>query len=342
MRIALVGTGYWGSKLLRNLVALVGADDVVAVDADVDRLASVCAAYPAVRARRCLDEALDDPDVVAVVIATPVETHSALAAKSLAAQRHVLVEKPLTTSVTDAIDLIDLAESRARVLMVGHTFLFSPRVQWIANYVRDDRLGELHYLTSSRLNLGLHRPDANVIWDLAPHDFSVIFHLLGETPTSITTAARSIVREGLPDVAFMDLTFESGLIASVAVSWFAPRKIRNLMMVGAARMLVYDDTDPEEPVKVHDRGVVLDDPSDFGMHQLTYRYGDTIAPHIAVKEPLSQQLSHFMDAIEGGVTPLSDGRFGLTVVAALEAADASWRAGGTPVDVALPQGSLVR
>jgi len=341
MKVALVGTGYWGSKLLRNLVALMGGDNVVAVDSHLDRLAEVCAVYPTVRACRSLDEALADADVAAVVIATPVESHARLAEAALRSHRHVLVEKPLTTSVSAAADLVDLAEAHERVLMVGHTFLFSPRVQWISDFLQRRGLGGLHYITSSRLNLGMHREDANVIWDLAPHDFSVIFHLLGEFPSSVTTSARSVVRADLPDVAFIDLMFTSGVIASVAVSWFAPRKIRSLMLVGDSSMLVYDDTDPEEPVKVHDRGVVLDDSADFGMHQLTYRYGDTIAPHIAVREPLAQQLAHFVDAIERRVSPLSDGRFGLGVVAALEAADASWRSGGIPVPVAIADRRLV-
>jgi predicted dehydrogenase len=341
MRIALVGVGYWGSKLLRNLVALVGADNVVVVDSDAGRQRQASAMFPSVRVRQSLTEALDDPDVAAVVIATPVATHARLAHQALAADRHVLVEKPFTTSVTEAVDLVGLADSRGRVLMVGHTFLFSPRVQWIAEFLRRGRLGELHYVTSSRLNLGMHRPDANVIWDLAPHDVSVLIHLVGETPVTVATAARSIVRHELPDVAFMDLTFASGLIASVAVSWFAPRKIRNLMLVGEASMLVYDDTDSEEPVKVHDRGVVREESADFGLHQLTYRYGDTLAPHIAVTEPLACQLANFVEAIAEGTSPLSDGHFGLAVVATLEAADASWRAGGAPIEVAVPRLSLV-
>jgi predicted dehydrogenase len=342
MRIGLIGTGYWGAKLLRNLVALVGVDDVVVVDHHVDRLAEAVGAYPSVRTYRSLDEALDKTDIEAVVIATPVSTHAPLAARALAAGRHVLVEKPLTMSLAEADQVVELAEHRGLVLMVGHTFLFSPRVRWIADFVREGRLGELHYMTSSRLNLGLHRIDSNVIWDLAPHDISVLIHLIGETPTTVTTAARSIVRKEVPDVAFMDFTFDSGLIASITVSWFAPRKIRSVMLVGDARMLVYDDTDSEEPVKVHDRGVVLEESSDFGLHQLTYRYGDTLAPHIEVTEPLAGQLASFINVIEGRESALSDGRFGRAVVASLEAADASWRSGGVPVEVPIPDRSLVR
>lgn len=340
MKIALVGSGYWGSKLLRNLVAVVGGDGVVVVDVDVDRLAQACSAYPAIGAYHHLDEVLADPDIGAVVIATPVATHEALATAVLESGRHALVEKPLSTSVDSARRLVELAEARGLVLMVGHTFLFSPRVQWLADFLNARDGDDLHYVTSSRLNLGIHRSDVNVIWDLAPHDFSVMFYLLGEMPLTAQTSARSIVQPDHPDVAFVDLAFPSGVIASIAVSWFAPRKIRNLMVVGDSFMLVYDDTDSEEPVKVHDRGVVLEDPADFGMHQLTYRYGDTIAPHIAVREPLAEQITQFIDAIEHNTEPLSDGRFGLDVVAALEAADASWRNGGVPVAVAQQHGEL--
>ncbi len=342
MSVALVGSGYWGSKLLRNLVGIVGAEELVVIEPDVQRLAEAVTNYPAVQTCRNLESALLDPALEAVVIATPVSTHARLATLALTSGRHVLVEKPLTTSLAEAEELVRLAEDGGLVLMVGHTFLFSPRVQWIAEFLRSGKLGQLNYVTSSRLNLGLHRNDANVIWDLAPHDFSVLIHLVGETPMTITTTARSIVRPDLPDVAFMELAFESGLIASMAVSWFAPRKIRNLMLVGDSRMLVYDDMNSEEPVKVHDRGVVLDETADFGLHQLTYRYGDTIAPHIAVTEPLGRQLTSFIEAIERGGDVLSDGRFAIKVVASLEAADASWRAGGAPIEVHVPERSAVR
>jgi predicted dehydrogenase len=189
------------------------------------------------------------------------------------------------------------------------------------------------------LNLGIHRSDVNVIWDLAPHDFSVVFHLLDEFPTTISTSTRSIVHPGHPDTAFMNLTFPSGVIAEVAVSWLAPRKVRTLTLVADSGMLVYDDVDPEEPVKIHDRGVVIDDSADFGLHQLTYRYGDTRSPHIPVEEPLSLQLAHFESAVRERTRPISDGRFGLHVVAALEAADRSWRDGGAPtvVDAGIDQ-----
>lgn len=339
MKVALVGNGYWGSKLLRNLVGLVGTHGVVVVDPSETRRTNAIDAYPSIDVCATLDEATDDPDVVAVIIATPVTTHAELAQQAILAGCDVLVEKPLTSSVESSRHLVRLADEHRRILMVGHTFLFSPRVRWIESHLRTN-VGHIHYLTSNRLNLGIHRSDVNVIWDLAPHDFSVVFHLLGEFPTSIATSTRSIVHPGHPDTAFMNLTFDSGVIAEVAVSWLAPRKVRTLTIVADTGMVVYDDVDPEEPVKVHDRGVVIDDSSDFGLHQLTYRYGDTRSPHISVEEPLAVQLDHFLTSVRDRTIPISDGRFGLHVVAALEAADRSWRNGMAPVAVEAGIGEL--
>jgi predicted dehydrogenase len=332
-KIVLVGVGYWGSKLLRNLVGLVGSERLVVVDAHLDRLGAACKHYPSVECALDLRAALDDPDVSSVVIATPVETHAELATMALEAGRHVLIEKPMSTAVSDARSLTRLAEERSLVLMVGHTFLFSPRVEWIADRLNREPVGSMHYVTSARLNLGRHRSDANVIWDLAPHDFSIILHLLREDPVTVQTAARCVLRRDLPEVAFIDLTFPSGVIASVNVSWLAPRKVRSLVLVGRSGMIVYDDTDADEPVKVYDKGVLGEDEEGFGEHQLTYRHGDTIAPHIKVREPLAEELEHFLACVDGGVRPRSDGRFGTRVVAALEAADRSWRLGGQPVEV---------
>lgn len=333
MKVALVGAGYWGSKLLRNLVGLVGVDNVVVVDNHLDRLGAIYADHPSIRCCTDLESALDDASVGAVVIATPVETHFQLAEQALLAGRHCLVEKPLTTSVGEAQELVELARRQDRQLMVGHTFLFSPRVRWIAGYLQQGRLGKLHYVTSSRLNLGLYRSDANVIWDLAPHDFSIIFHLLGEFPVSAQTSARDTLGTGRPDVAFIDLTFPSGTIASVAVSWMSPRKVRNVVLVGSSSMVAYDDTDSDEAVKVHDKGVVTAESADFGQHQLTYRYGDTIAPHIPADEPLRLELKHFLAQAATNSPCLSDGTFGLHVVAALQAADLSHMNGGIPMSV---------
>ncbi len=333
MKIAIVGLGYWGPNLLRNLVALVGPGSVVVVEKSLDRIAAVIPQYPSVAYCLSLDQALDDDEVGAVIVATPVSSHAALVRAALDAGRHVLVEKPLAASVVEAIDLVSCAEERGRVLMVGHTFLFSPRVERMREYLQEGRLGSVQYATSSRLNLGLHQRDVGVIWDLAPHDFSILFHLLGEFPVSAQTSGRCVVRSGSLDVAFVNLSFASGIVASVDVSWLAPRKTRSTVLVGDRQMMVYDDLNNEEPVKIYDKGVVIPDPEGFGEHQLTYRHGDVQAPFIPAREPLAQELAHFLACIDGTETCRSDGRFGLHVVEALEAAERSWQEGGWPVDV---------
>jgi predicted dehydrogenase len=333
MTVGLVGVGYWGEKILRNLVTLVGPAGVVAVEPRIDRRRAVQRMYPGVACADSLATALENDSLTAVVVATPVETHAELAVAALNAGRHVLVEKPLATSVADAGRIAQLASDRNRRLMVGHTFLFSPRVEVLTASIQTGRIGRIHYITTSRLNLGLYREDINVIWDLAPHDFSILFHVLQEFPVIVQTMAGSSVRADVPDVAFINLTFPSGVIASVSVSWRAPRKVRNTVIVGDAGMIVYDDTQPDEPVKLYDRGVVALESSSFGEHQLTYRYGDTVSPHVSAQEPLLLQLRHFLSSIENGTDCTSDGWFGLEVVRALEAADLSWRTGGVPITV---------
>ena len=336
MRVALVGLGYWGPKLLRNLVTLNGPQGVVAVEPRVERHEPLIATFPGVTFYRDLEQALVDDEVRAAVIATPVETHAALARQALEAGRHVLVEKPLASSVEDAVGLAELADEKDLTLMVGHTFLFSPRVSAIAEHISSGQTGAIHYVTSSRLNLGIHRSDVNVIWDLAAHDFSIVFHLLGEFPNSVHTLTKSVARAESPDVAFMTLTFPSGAVASVDVSWLAPRKVRNTTLVAERCMIIYDDTVAEEPVKIYDRGIVTPESSDFAQNQLTYRTGATVAPPISAQEPLALELEHFLERVRKGGAAVSDAKFGVEVVRALEAADESWRYNG--ITVAIDQG----
>lgn len=289
--------------------------------------------FPGVDFLKSLDDALADEEIRAAVIATPVETHAALARQALEAGRHVLVEKPLASSTADANALADLAEARGLTLMVGHTFLFSPRVHAVKEAIESGQTGQIQYITSSRLNLGIHRSDVNVIWDLAAHDFSVVFHLLGEFPNSVHSLAKGVARATSPDVAFMTLTFPSGAVAAVDVSWLAPRKVRNTTIVAEKCMIVYDDTQAEEPVKIFDRGIVVPESPDFAENQLTYRTGSTVAPAISAQEPLSLELEHFIERVQRGGEALSNARFGVEVVRALEAADESWRYNGIRVSI---------
>lgn len=334
MKVAMVGLGYWGEKVLRNLATLVSAKRVLAIDIDEGRHAALRDLYPGMTFASSVDAALMDDDVVAAVIATPVETHASLAAKVLNAGRHVLVEKPLATSVEEARAIVELGRDRNLVVMAGHTFLFSPRLEVVTQAIQRGQVGKLHYITTSRLNLGLYRNDINVIWDLAPHDLSIVLHVLDEKPLTVQTTAQSSVRQGVPDVAFISLTFPSRTIASLTVSWRAPRKVRHSLFVGDRGMIVYDDTQPDEPVKLYDRGVVRPESASFGENQLTYRYGDTVSPHVSAQEPLLLELRHFLECIEHDEESRSDGWFGLEVVRALEAADRSWRLDGAPVTIA--------
>ena len=333
MRIALVGLGYWGSRLLRNCVSICGVDNVHAVDSRIDALKSAFATYPGLQCSLNLADALEDELVTGVIVATQVEAHHAVARQALEAGRHVMVEKPLASSSEEALDLARLADSLGLTLSVGHTFLFSPRVEEVHRLVRSGAVGDVHYVTSQRLNLGLFRSDANVIWDLGPHDLSIIMHVLGETPVRAQTAARSILDSDIPDVAFMNLWFPSGVIGTINVSWMAPLKVRSMLVVGEKAMVQFDDTNAEEPVKLFDKGVDPGESPDFGSNQLTYRHGSTIAPHVRADEPLGTQVRSFLDRAAGGADRVSDGWFGVDVVRVLEALDRSWREGGVPVDV---------
>jgi predicted dehydrogenase len=334
---ALVGLGYWGPKLLRNLVDVVGPENVIAVDDVPTRVAAACAQHNGLRGRRSLEEALED-GVDAVILATPLRSHGPLGRLALDAGCHLLVEKPLAASVEEGLDLVGRAERGGLTLMVGHTFLFSPRVDMVADQVRADRLGNIKYVTCNRLNLGLHRQDANVIWDLAPHEFSILFRVLDEFPAVVQTLTPSHVAADRPEVAFINVAFPSGAIASITLSWLAPRKVRSMTFVGDQRMLIYDDDAADEPIKIFDKGRIRPDGASFASHQMTYRYGDTVAPYVPVTEPLRRELEHFVECTTKGVPCQSDGWFGVAVVETLEAADRSWQLGGLPISLSDPVG----
>ncbi|MGH9183041.1 MAG: Gfo/Idh/MocA family protein [Acidimicrobiales bacterium] len=321
---------------LRNLVPLVGGDQVVAVDLSPGRLAEARAQDHAVACLSSLEEVLADDDIGAVALATPVATHAALARRCLEG-RHVLVEKPLAHRSDQAAELAALAEDRGLDLMVGHTFLFSPRVERAMECLgRASWARAVRHLVPAQpgpspqgrgCHLGPGRP--RLLHPVPPP---------GRGPGLGPDAGRGVVNPRRLDVAFVNLAFPSGVIASVTVSWLSPRKVRYAVVVGDRKMLVYDDLDNEEPVKIYDKGVVVPDPKDFGEHQLTYRHGDVLAPHVPAHEPLGQELAHFLDCVEGKATCRSDGWFGLGVVEALEAAERSWENGGrvTPVRSHVP------
>jgi predicted dehydrogenase len=337
VRVAVVGLGYWGPNLVR---ALHGLDDAVVVavcDQRAELVASVARMYPAVRATTSVDDVLASDDVDAIVLATPVPTHYPLARAALAASKHVFVEKPLAAASTHAAELVRTAEEEGLVLMPGHTFLYSPPVLAVRDLIASGALGDIFFVSTSRVNLGLHQPDASVTWDLAPHDFSILCFWLQTTPTHVAALSRSCVMPSIPDVAFVNLEFPQGTIAHVELSWLAPSKLRRTTIVGSEKMVVYDDTSTE-PVRVFDSGVDLPNPETFGEYRMTYRTGDILSPKIGAAEPLYLEMGDFCNAIRTGTMPRSSAELGLEVVRIIEAVDASLAAAGgrVVVDDALP------
>jgi predicted dehydrogenase len=340
VRVAVVGVGYWGPNLVRNLIEYEGAEVAYVCDRDPAALARVARRYPSLRTTTALDLVLGDDGVDAIAIATPVSTHHRLAGDALRAGKHVLVEKPLAASAAEALDLIELARQRGLVLMPGHTFLYSPPVNLVCDYIAAGELGEIFFISMSRVNLGLHQPDVSVIWDLGPHDFSILRYWLGEPPTTVNAISRGCVLPSVPDIAFVNLEFPSGTIAHVELSWLAPSKLRRTTVVGARKMVVYDDTSTE-PVRLFDSGVALRDPQSFGEYRLTYRTGSIVSPRVEPVEPLLVEIGDFVRSVATGSTPRSDADVGLDVVLTIEAAERSLTAGGAPVEVERSSRSLL-
>lgn len=330
--IAVVGLGYWGPNLLRVLVE--NPDVVVKYicDRDQERLGRFQRRYPSVRTATEIDDVLADPEVDAVVIATPVFTHAELAAASLRAGKHTFVEKPLAPSAALADELMVLSRENERVLMCGHTFVYSPPVRAVKRMLEEGSLGEVYFLSSSRVNLGLHQRDVSVVWDLGPHDFSILLYWLEQVPTSIRAVGRDSIVEGIPDVAFISLTFPSGLVAHVELSWLAPSKLRRTVLVGSEKMVVYEDG-ASEPIRVYDHGVVYRNPETFGQYHLSYRTGEVVSPKIDTYEPLAAELADYVHAIRTGDPMRKQAALARDVVRVTEAAERSLRAGG--VEVAL-------
>jgi predicted dehydrogenase len=328
-----IGLGYWGPNLIRNLHELPVVQKIVACDLLPARVEGVTRRFPAVGLTTSPDKVLADPTIDAVLIATPISTHYDVAVAALRAGKHVMVEKPLASSSEQAASLVKLGEDSGLVLMPGHTFLYSPSVMMIRSLIESGELGEIYFISTSRVNLGLHQPDVSVAWDLGPHDFSILRYWLDETPTRVTALARGCIIPGIPDVAFVGLEYASGAVAHVELSWLAPSKLRRTTIVGSRKMIVYDDT-ANEPVRVFDSGAALRDPTTFGEFTLTYRTGDILSPHVEVAEPIYRELEDFCAAIINGSPPRSSALLGLEVVRTIEAVDASLASGGTPVEVA--------
>jgi predicted dehydrogenase len=334
--VALVGYGYWGPNLLRNYMELPETTVKWVCDQRPEAVQKARTRYPSVAATTDLDEVLADAAVDAVLIATPVSTHFPIANAALEAAKHVFVEKPLTADTAQACELVGSAANKGLTLMVGHTFVFSPPVRRVKEIIDTGELGDIYFVTTQRVNLGLHQKDVSVIWDLAPHDLSILYYWLGGAAQSIAVSGRGCIRADVPDVAFLNLRFASGVVAEIQASWLSPVKLRRTIVVGSKKMLIYDDTENVEKVKIFDHGVDFKEPADFGEFQLSYRTGDIVAPKIAGTEPLWVEAQHFVECVRSGEPPLTDGWAGLEVVASLEAAQASLDSGGLETAVRSP------
>jgi predicted dehydrogenase len=324
INLAVIGYGYWGPNIVRNFATHADCRVVAVCDRDARALARVASRHPTATVTQDIDATLRSPAIDAVAIVTPVSTHYALAKAALENGKHVFVEKPFTATAAQAEALIELAERKRLQIMVDHTFLFNGAVRKIKELVDGGVLGPLYYYDSTRVNLGLFQHDVNVIWDLAPHDLSIIDHLIGAEPEMIL-ATGSAHLNGHADVAYITLGFPRGVIAHVAVSWLSPVKLRTTLVGGERRMVLWNDLEPAEPVKVYDKGVQVT--SERGIHELlvSYRSGDMWAPRIDQVEPLHLETRYFLDCVASGTTPINDGRAGLRVVRMLEAADESLR-----------------
>ena len=334
--VALVGYGYWGPNLLRNYMEQPATSVKWVCDLRPKQLAKVATRFPTIELTKDYAEVLADPAVEAILVATPISTHYAIAKAALEVGKHVFVEKPMTNDPGQARELVDLAAANGLTLMVGHTFVFSPPVRKVKEIIDAGALGDIYFITTQRVNLGLHQKDVSVVWDLAPHDLSILYYWLNEHAGAVQVTGRGCIVPEIADVAFINLKFPSGVVAEIQVSWLSPVKLRRTIVVGSKKMLVYDDTENVEKVKVYDHGVDFRDPTDFGEFQLSYRTGDIVAPKISGVEPLWLEAQHFVESIANRQTPITSGEQGLQVVSSLQAAEASLRAGGCEMPIDLP------
>jgi predicted dehydrogenase len=340
--VGVIGYGYWGPNLVRNFMEAPGSTVVAVSDLSAERLAPLAARYPTVRATTDYRELLADPRVEAVVIATPVASHFELAMAALSAGRHVLVEKPLAADSVQAQALVEEAERRGLVLMVDHTFIYTGAVRKIRELIAAGALGQIYYYDSIRINLGLFQHDVNVIWDLAVHDLSIMDYVLPARPVAVSATGISHLVGQPENVAYITLFFPERQIAHVHVNWLTPVKVRRTLIGGSEKMIVYDDLEPSEKLKVYDKGVTVGQhPEDVYELLVSYRSGDMYAPRFDTTEALRTEAAHFVECIQTGVCPEADGHAGLRIVRIMEAAEESLRARGRLVELPTDVGALV-
>lgn len=336
INIGVIGYGYWGPNLVRNFVEAPGAQVLAVCDHRPERLALAESRYPGLKTTTSEKELLENPAIDAVAIATPVSSHFELALGALQAGKHVLVEKPLTETSEQAQTLIEEANRRNLILMVDHTFIYTGAVRKMHELVTNGDLGDIYYYDSVRVNLGLFQHDVNVIWDLAVHDLSIMDFILPSLPIAVSATGISHVAQQPENVAYLTLFFEQSLIAHIHVNWLAPVKVRRTLIGGEQKMIVYDDLEPSEKIKVYDKGIIVKDSMD-DVHSMliSYRTGDMWSPKIDGAEALRVEALHFIDCIETGKSPITSGYAGLRVVQILEAAAQSMTLRGRPVEIDL-------
>jgi len=330
---ALIGYGYWGPNLARNLYQNKAARLAVICDSSPERLADVPRLYPGAQTATDASAVFADPAIEAVVISTPVRTHYALARAALEHGKHILVEKPIALSSAECTELIGLAQSHGRTLMAGHTFEYNPAVLKIKELVEKDEIGQVYYIYSNRVNLGRVQRDVNVLWSIAPHDISILLYLLGAMPLQVSARGATYLSEGIEDVVFVTLVFPNNVLAHVHASWLDPSKVRRMTVVGSRKMVIYDDVDPEAKIKIYDKGVYRKGDPVYGEFQFRLHSGDIFIPKIDMSEPLQVECSHFLECVRSGQRPRSDGESGRRVVRVLEAAQESLLNGGLPVSI---------
>lgn len=322
-QIGVIGCGYWGPNLLRNFMEIPSSNVKMVADIKQDRLDFVHKSYPGVQTTADYHD-LFSQGLDAVVIATPPETHFAIAKECFENGLHVLVEKPMTRTSREAEELMQIAKKHQRILMVGHTFEYNSAVHALKTMIKSGDIGDVYYIDTARLNLGLFRPELNVMWDLAPHDVSILMYILDMVPISVSAYGIKCIFQNLYDVVYMNLLFPNGLVAHIHTSWIDPCKVRRVTVVGSKKMVVYNDIEANEKIRIYDKGVdVHPYPNSYADFQCSYRYGDLIIPNIRLAEPLRQECNHFLECIRDGNDPWTSGEDGLRVIKILEAAERS-------------------
>ncbi len=336
IKVGIVGYGYWGPNLVRNFFEIPGAEIAMVSDLQAERLKAVQMRYPTIKTTTRYEDLLQNQELDAIVIATPVSTHYELAMQALKADKHVFVEKPLAANSNDGLQLIEVADKRNRVLIVDHTFIYTDAVKKMRDMVVSNELGDIYYYDSVRINLGLFQHDINVLWDLAVHDLAIMEYVLAKSPLAVSATGMSHIADEPENLAYLTLFFNDNLIAHLHVNWLAPLKVRQVLVGGSQKMIVFDDLEPSEKIKIYDKGITLEkNPENIRRLLIGYRAGDMWAPQLDRTEALRSEVLHFTDCINNKKTPITDGAAGLRVVQLLEAASISMANRGEPIELKL-------